>query len=105
MTRSEPTAASAGPDIPAALRSALFDRLLDAWREARERRDAHDGRFELALKAFGVYARARGVPPADMLRALNAVIDPRNGGDSTLDWDDLRQHAGQIAIASYYRDD
>lgn len=96
---------SAQPEIPAALRGPLFERLLAGWHAARERRDAEDDRFALALRAFGVYARAQGASPVDMLRALNAVIDPRRGGDADLDWDGLRERAGQVVIASYYRDD
>jgi hypothetical protein len=90
------------PDILASLCGELYENVLRAWRQARDRR-ATD--LWHAVGALAIDARTRGIPVSDVLRALNAVIDPRLGGDPALDWDHLREHAGKVVIANYYRED
>jgi hypothetical protein len=33
------------------------------------------------------------------------VIQPEQGGTTALDWDHVREIAGKVVIANYYRDD
>jgi hypothetical protein len=106
-----PTAAAAGDGaterrrVPAECRGPYFGAVREAWRLARAAGD--DGRVRLSL-ALAVYARdgrARGVPVATLLRALDTIVAPHAGGDDALDYGGARAWAGSALIRAYYRDD
>jgi hypothetical protein len=93
---------TSGPLAPERLRGPSFDRVEEAWSEAKHLGDPHLPAFEAAARAFGADARARGIPATEVLRALGAIIDPARGGDRQLDFDSVREHAGTWAIEGYY---
>jgi len=102
----QPQARAPGrPHVPPNIQGEDFDRVVETWQEARDRHDARHPPLLAAVATLARNARARGVGVGLVLRALNAVIDPRLGGDPGLVWDSVREHAGETAIASYYRDD
>lgn len=82
-----------------------FERVRDAWAEARERCEPELPALADALRALAHHARARGIPVAEVLKALDAVIRPERGGEPALDWDHQREIAGRLAIRAFYHDD
>jgi hypothetical protein len=76
-----------------------------AWRLARAADDASHPALALALAAYARDGRARGVPVATLLRALDTVVRPQHGGDAALDFGDARAWAGTQLIRDYYRAD
>jgi hypothetical protein len=93
------------PRIPDPLRGRLFDEVHRTWADAARARQPDHPPFHLALGALAVWARAHRVPVAQVLAALTAVIQPEEGGTTALDWDHVREIAGKVVIANYYRDD
>ena len=77
----------------------------DAWRAASLLPDPHSPTLQGALRAFAHDGRARGASVGSLLRALDALVRPHEGGDAGLDVPTLREWAGTQVIRSYYRDD
>ena len=90
---------------PAAARSPYLIAVREAWRRAHASHDADDVALALALAAYARDGRARGVPVATLLRALDIVVCPARGGDARLDFGRAREVAGTQLIRSYYRGD
>lgn len=82
--------------------ASLYDALDDAWREATARSAPDHPPFLPAVAALASAARDAGLRVTDVLRALDALMLPKRGGDDRLDWDHMRQAAGTAAIAAYY---
>ena len=91
--------------MPESLRGPVFDRMYDAWAEARRVHDPELPAFIDALKALARYAREKQLDVAVLLKALDAVTRPEAGGEPMLDWDHVREIAGRVVIRAYYRDD
>ena len=77
----------------------------EAWRNASLAHDARSPALDLALRAYARDGRARGASVGSLLRALDALVRPHEGGDAGLDLPTLREWAGTQVIRSYYRDD
>jgi hypothetical protein len=77
----------------------------EAWQRAHAANDAHDPGLGLALAAYARDGRARGVPVATLLRALDIVVCPARGGEAHLNFGRVREAAGTCLIRSYYRGD
>ena len=92
-------------DVPRGLEGAPFDRVRDAWAEARARCDPELPQLAEALRGLARHARAKGIAVAEVLKALDAVIRPERGGEPALDWDHQREIAGRVAIRAFYHDD
>ncbi len=90
---------------PAAARGPYFMAVREAWRRARAAHDAEHAGLCLALAAYAHDGRARGVPVATLLRALDTVVRPDQGGDAALDFARARETAGTRLIRSYYQAD
>ena len=91
--------------MPDALRGPAFDRMHDAWAEARRRHEPELPVFIDSLKALARDARDKNLDVAELLKALDSVTRPENGGEPGLDWDHVREIAGRVVIRAYYRDD
>jgi hypothetical protein len=91
--------------MPDALRGPAFDRMHDAWAEARRRHEPELPAFVDSLKALARDAREKHLDVAELLKALDSVTRPENGGEPGLDWDHVREIAGRVVIRAYYRDD
>jgi hypothetical protein len=97
-----------GPErrhTPAAARGPYFGAVRDAWRRALAAQDPEHPALRLALAAYACDGRARGVPIETLLRALDTVVRPAQGGDAALDFGRARERAGTMLIRSYYRAD
>lgn len=90
---------------PAAARGPYFMAVREAWRLARDAGDPDHPRLALAIAAYARDGRARAVPVATLLRALDTVVSPSHGGDPALDFGRARELAGSLLIRSYYRAD
>lgn len=97
------------PDVPAvvppALRDGPFDGVRAAWVAGCRAHAPQHPPLRGALERLARTARAQGVPVGAVLRTLDAVCRPADGGDGALDWDHVRAWAGGVVIAAYYRDD
>ena len=96
------------PDTPAKgppVKGPYLSAVREAWRTACALRDPRAPALDLALRAFARDGRARGASVGSLLRALDALVRPTDGGDSGLDVPTLREWAGTQVIRSYYRDD
>jgi hypothetical protein len=91
--------------MPDALRGPAFDRMYEAWVEARRQHDPELPAFMDALKALAHDAREKHVDVSMLLKALDSITRPEIGGESVLDWDHVREIAGRVVIRAYYRDD
>ena len=90
---------------PSAIRTPYYGRVREAWRAAVARHDYTAPPLAIALQVFARDARAREIPVSDLLKALDAMIDARSGGEYALDADHVRQWAGLLVTRAYYRDD
>jgi hypothetical protein len=90
---------------PAAARSPYLAAVREAWRRAHAAHDADDPALGLALAVYARDGRARGVPVTTLLRALDIVVCPAQGGDAHLNFGRAREAAGTQLIRSYYRGD
>jgi hypothetical protein len=88
---------------PAAARSPYLAAVREAWQRAHAAHDADDPALALALAAYARDGRARGVPVATLLRALDIVVCPARGGDARLNFGRARETAGTWLIRSYYQ--
>jgi hypothetical protein len=96
--------------VPPEARTPYFTAVREAWRRARHALPLTAGPGEeggrrvlaLALAAYARDGRARGVPVATLLRALDTVVRPQDGGDPTLDAGGARAWAGSALIRAYY---
>jgi hypothetical protein len=88
---------------PAAARSPYLAAVREAWQRAHAAHDADDPALGLALAAYARDGRARGVPVATLLRALDIVVCPARGGDARLNFGRAREAAGTWLIRSYYQ--
>lgn len=77
----------------------------EAWRNACRLSDPRSPALDLALRAFARDGRARGASVGSLLRALDSLVRPPDGGDTELDVPTLREWAGTQVIRSFYRDD
>jgi hypothetical protein len=93
----------AGPEPTA--RGPYLSAVRDAWRNACLLHDPRSPALDFALRAFARDGRARGASVGSLLRALDALVRPANGGDLELDVPSLREWAGTQVIRSFYRDD
>jgi hypothetical protein len=91
--------------MPDGLRGPAFDRMHDAWAEARRQHDPELPELIDSLKALARDARDKGLEVATLLKALDSVTRPESGGEPGLDWDHVREIAGRVVIRAYYRDD
>ena len=91
--------------VPAAARGPYFVALRAAWQAAREAGNAEHRALALTLAAYARDGRARGVPVALLLRALDTIVRPGLGGDLALDFGRVREWAGAEVIRRYYQDD
>ena len=91
--------------VPTAARSPQLAVVRAAWRAARDAHDPGDPGLARALGAYARDGRARGAPVAALLRGLDALVRPAEGGDERLDFAGARQRAGSLLIRSYYCDD
>ena len=91
--------------MPDALRGPDFDRMYEAWGEARRKHDPELPAFTESLKALARHARATNLDVSALLKALDSVTRPESGGEQVLDWDHVREIAGRVVIRAYYRDD
>ena len=108
----EPTSGHDVPEVdlgpwgaPSAIRTPYYGRVRQAWRDAVARRDFTDPQLAVALQVLARDARAREIPVSDLLKALDAMIDSRAGGEHALDADHVRTWAGLLVTRAYYRDD
>ena len=90
---------------PSAIRTPYYGRVREAWRAAVARHDYSAPQLAVALQVFARDARAREIPVSDLLKALDAMIDARYGGEYALDADHVRTWAGLLVTRAYYRDD
>jgi hypothetical protein len=77
----------------------------EGWRRAWEAHDPEHPAFCRALAAYAQDGRARAVPIGALLRALDALVRPAEGGQAALDFGRARERAGTLLIRSYYRSD
>ena len=91
--------------VPAALRGGPYQTVRRAWEAGCRAADPTHPPLRAALQALARTARDGGVAVSDVLRTLDAVCRPSVGGDGALDWDHVREWAGRVVIAAYYRDD
>jgi hypothetical protein len=97
-----------GPErrhTPAVARGPYFGAVREAWRRARDAHDPEHPALGLALAAYARDGRARGVPVQTLLRALDTIVRPHEGGDPALAGGALREQAGTLLIRAYYRAD
>jgi hypothetical protein len=97
-----PDASSERRRLPSAARGPYLDAVRAAWRSAREVHDRRHPALALALAAFARDGRAREVPVEVLLRALDTIVYPQDGGDTQLDFSDARDWAGTLLIRRYY---
>ena len=91
--------------VPEALREGPYQAVRRAWEAGCRAADPTHPPLRAALQALARTARDGGVAVSGVLRTLNAVCRPSVGGDGALDWDHVREWAGGVVIAAYYRDD
>jgi hypothetical protein len=91
--------------VPAPARSPHFAAVQAAWRAACAAFDPGHPTLALALAAYARDGRARGVPVAVLLGALDTVVRPASGGDPGLDAGGARARAGTALIRAYYAAD
>jgi hypothetical protein len=91
--------------LPPSIERRSYAAVRDAWKESLEVCEPKHEPLAVALRSFAREARAHAVTPAVLLTALDAIVRPSMGGDSSLDWDHVREWAGMIAIRAYYQDD
>ncbi len=91
------------PDV--SVRGPYLSAVREAWRSACLLSDPRAPALDLALRAFARDGRARGASVGSLLRALDALVRPTEGGDAGLDVPTLREWAGTQVIRSFYRDD
>lgn len=94
-----------GEQPSASLPDRAYSAVEVAWRDAVDRRDWKSPTLETALRSLARQARRRGVPMSAVLRALNGIVRPEAGGDSSLDADGMREWAGTVVITAYYHHD
>ena len=105
--KSDPAGAGRRADgSPArAVSRSLLEEVRGAWRTACERREPRLPALHAAVVDLARDARANGGEAAAVLRALDSVIRPEQGGDRRLDCDHVRELLGRTAIRAFYRDD
>ncbi len=91
--------------VPPPLREGAYQEVRAAWAAGCRAVDPQYPPLRAALERLARAARAAAIPPADVLRTLDAVCRREAGGDVTLDWDHVRPWAGAVVIRAYYRDD
>jgi hypothetical protein len=91
--------------VPPLARSPVFAAVGRAWRAACDAFDPGHAALALALAAYARDGRERGVPVAVLLRALDTVVRPADGGDPALDAGGIRARAGTALIRAYYGGD
>ena len=91
--------------LPLSIERRSYAAVRDAWKESLAVCDPKHEPLAAALRLFAREGRAHAVAPAVLLTALDAIVRSSMGGDSTLDWDHVREWAGMIVIRAYYQDD
>ncbi|GJG85514.1 hypothetical protein tb265_06950 [Gemmatimonadetes bacterium T265] len=88
-----------------AFRDGLYQAVRAAWRDGHAARHPQYPPLERALERLARAARDHGIVTSAVLRTLDAVCRPADGGDDALDWDHVREWAGGVVIRAYYRAD
>lgn len=91
--------------IPEGARGPYLAAVRTAWQHALAAGDPSHPALALALATYARDGRARGVPVAILLRALDMVVRAHHGGDPALDFGNARAWAGTQVIRDYYRAD